>query len=325
MAYGYKVKAIINLVKTNKMKTQILSLAFILTLGLVSCQDFNTVEKVTSSDEVVLKSAEIAVNDVMIESIIEEANHEAEMFAEAEKLLRQFARFNGKKMMGGFGKHYLSENALEVSIDTAATGYPITITLDYGDGVELNNGRVIAGVIVIEVSGPKGIDGHTRTLTYNQCTIDTIGINGTCVHTFYGDNLTTRMVSTSSDLTFTLPDGTTIDRVGNHVRSWLEGLDTPLEREDDKIEVSGSIQLSSSTGDDWSRLIVEPLVRLGSCKHYVQGVVQITFNGNVSSEIDFGAGECDNLAILTVEGETIEIELGGNKPKARMDKMKGNN
>lgn len=308
------------------MKTQVLALIAILTLGLFSCQDFNVAEEnqsVALTEDVVLKSAEVAVNDIKVESVMEEINHEAEMFAESEKWLRQLARFNGKRMSQAWGKRYKDNDEITVTIDTSETRYPITITLDYGEATELNNGRVVSGTIAVNISAAKNTDGATKTITY-ACTVDTVTIAGTSTHTFTGDSETSKATTSASDLTFTLVDGTVIERLGNHTRTWVDGVATQ-EREDDIIEVTGSTNISASTGDTWSKTIVETLVRIGDCRHYVQGITQITYNEEVTSELDFGDGTCDNLAILTVDGEAVEIELNEGKAKTgdREDKTKG--
>ena len=60
-----------------------------------------------------------------------------------------------------------------ITIEKTDGGFPITITLDYGDGTELLNGRIISGTITIVVSAPPRTDGATRTVTritsYNVC------------------------------------------------------------------------------------------------------------------------------------------------------------
>lgn len=301
------------------MKTSILSFIVVLTIAFTSCQNFEGITQSDLTDDYVLKSAQIAVNDMATESVAEEAMYQAEFFAESEKLLRQIAHIKGpKNLLGGDNPRYLAGECPNVSIDSAETGYPIVITLDYGDGTELNNGRVISGIITIDISAPKGTDGATRTITYTNCVIDGIGVDGVTSQTFNGDNVTSRTISTSSDVTFVMTDGTVIDRVGSHVREWIQGIDTPMEHSDDMIEISGSVDVSSSTGDVWSRVIIEPIIKLGNCQYNVQGVVQISLNDE-TSVIDFGTGECDNMATLTVNGETIEIELGSGMPKAKVE------
>jgi hypothetical protein len=307
------------------MKTNTLSILILVALTLFSCEKVITPElSDADTNELVLKSAEIAENDILIESVSEEFIYEAEFFAESEGLLKQLARVKGGKnlMEGHQGNRYHNGSGPVVSIDTAETGYPVVITIDYGDGVEFRNGRVVTGLVTIELSAQRGTDGATRTITYSDCTIDSVGINGIVVETFTGDQLTSRTVNSISAVTFVMADGTIIEREGTHTRNWMAGLDTPEERDDDVIEITGSVTAQTSTGNTWARTIVEPLIRTGNCRHHVQGVVEFSQNGILLASLNFGDGTCDNLAIMTVDGETIEIELQDRKPKANVEKYR---
>jgi len=309
------------------MKTKILSVALILSTVFVSCQKSTDLGLVSSTEEQILKSTEITLSDLKVESISEESNYEADFYANAELNLRQMARDKGR-----FGKlidwrkglRYQMGQCPDVSIDTADAGYPITITLNYGESTTLENERVLSGSIIIVISGPKFTDGTTRTISYNNFVADSVGLEGTIVETFSGDNLSSRMFSVTSDLTFTLSDGTIIDRVAQRVHQWLAGIDTPLEYEDDEIQITGSANTNTSAGESYSKEIIEPLLRLGNCPYLVQGIINFSQNGELIGVLDFGDGGCDENATLTAGGETIDIVLKGKNPKAnRGSKNKG--
>jgi hypothetical protein len=309
-----------------KMKTRILSLCAILAFGTVACQ--KTDDVLTSFDEAMtLKSTEISLNDIQVESIADESQIEAEFFSNAEVILRGIANGGGKfknyYMLRG-GLRYQMGQCPDVAIDTAEAGYPITITLNYGESTILHNGRELKGEISIVITGPKSTDGTTRTISYTGFSIDSIAIEGTVAEQFSGNNADSRTITVSSDLTFTLPNGTVYDRVGQRVHNWLEGLDTEMEFDDDKIEITGNVTVTSSTGDTYVKTIVDPLIRLGSCRYFVQGVTQITLNSAVISEIDFGDGECDNEATLTVGDEVSTILLKERELKDKRSKEESN-
>jgi len=304
------------------MKTTIQAfLLMIITFAFFSCDKKGDV---TTADEsaTLLKSATIAVNDIAVQSVSQEANYESDFYVEYEHLLRDLAHVKGKKgnLLAGQGhNHYVEGQTPVVSIDTAAAGYPINITIEYGTGIATDHGRLIAGTVKIEISAKKNTDGSTRKISYINCTIDSIGINGTSTETFNGDNTTTSKESVVSNVTFTLADGTVIERTGNDVREWLKGLDTTADRTDDMIQTTGSINVKSSTGDLYSRVITEPLINLGDCHHAVQGIVTYSQNGAVIATLNYGDGTCDNLAQLTTNGTTVDIELQGKMPKAHLD------
>jgi len=310
------------------MKTTIKAILVISAFAFFSCNksDNSSVTDSTSDlSTLQLKSATIAVNEVAVESVAEEVNFESDFYGAYEHMLRQLAHFKGKKgnLLSGMGHfHYVAGQLPAVSIDTAAAGYPITITIDYGDSTLTNHDRVIRGKVTIEISGPKDTDGSTRTITYVNCEIDSIGISGTSVETFNGDGTTISKKTTASIVKFTLPDGTILDRTGTEVHEWLEGLSTPLVRDDDRIQVTGKIEVKSSTGDTYSREITVPLIRLGDCKNPVEGIVVLVKNGTEIASLDYGDGTCDNLANLTADGATVEIQLkceGQKMPKAKTE------
>jgi len=304
------------------MRFRILSLIAFLAIVFGSCQND---EKLSSTDnsvsDSILKSAEIATSDVTVEGVLEEVNYEADFFAESERLLRALAGNHGHgwNVLNGFHCGYYNDSDFPtVSVDTAETGYPIVITIEFGDSTVIHHGTVVSGTVAIELSAPRDTDGATRTITYTDCKVDSVGIDGTSVEVFNGD-LTSRKVSNSVDVTFVLADGTELQLTGSHVREWLSGLDTPLVHEDDSIQSTGSSEIVSSTGDSWSKEIIEPLIKTGACRSIVQGVVQYTMNDEVIATLDYGFGTCDNTATLTVDGEDIEIELHGSGAHADID------
>ena len=301
------------------MKTKILSLVALLSVALFSCQKSDLTLS-ASQEEALLKSTEVSLNDTWVESTSEKSCYEADYFSNSENLLRIIA--NGSGRLGKFinfdkGYHYLRGHGPDVTIDTASTGYPITITLEYGDSTVLSHGSVLSGTIEIVITGPKFTDGTTRTITYKDFSVDSIAIEGTIVEAFTRDTTTTISTSVNGDLTFTLPNGTVIERISQRVRNWVEGVNTPLDPEDDRIEITGNVTVNSSTGELYVKEIIEPLIRLGACEYYVQGIARITQDGEMISEIDYGDGTCDNTATVTAaDGTTTEITLheGGGKP-----------
>jgi hypothetical protein len=306
------------------MKTTIKALLVLVSVAFFSCQkNDGGVQPSTSLTDTQLKSATLAVNDVAVEGASDEANYETYFYGEYEHLLRGLAHLKGKKhdLLSGKGNlHYVEGQQPVVSIDTAEAGYPITISIDYGDGIETKRGKVIKGLVVVEITGPKNVDGSMRNITYTECMIDSIGIDGTSTETFNGDNTTTRKITIDSNVNFTLPDGTVINRDGSTVRDWMQGLETPTEREDDMIQVTGTIDVSSSTGDKYSRVITEPIIRLGDCNYPVQGIVSYSKNGTEIASLNYGDGTCDNIAELTTDGTTVEITLKDRgMPKAKTE------
>jgi len=74
------------------------------------------------------------------------------------------------------------------------------------------------------------------------------------------------------------------------------------------FSVTGNRNIEASTGFTQDAQVIEALRRETTCPYFVSGSIQITRN-NGEGVLDFGSGDCDNTAILTVNGEEIVIVL----------------
>jgi len=301
-------------IKFENMKTKILALLVFSAVAFFACQKSN--DSSTADDSAsLLKSATIATSDVAVQSASLESSLEADFYAGYERILRQLSHVKGKRgdLLRGQGAfHYIQGDLPTVSIDTAAAGYPITIVIDYGDGIETNHEKVIKGKVTIVINGAKNTDGSTCEITYSNCSVDTISVNGTSIEKFVGDNTTSRKITSSSNITFAITDGATFVRKGNETSEWLAGLATPKDRSDDKVVVTGAVTVDNTTDNiSYSRTITSGLVKLGDCRYIVSGTVEYKQAGNVIGTLDYGNGTCDNIATLAVGGTTTEVTLHG--------------
>ena len=84
--------------------------------------------------------------------------------------------------------------------------------------------------------------------------------------------------------------------------------------EADYINISSSKTGSKNT---YTKNILIPLERIDGCDYVVQGKIEYLKYGAVVATVDFGDGECDNIATKTVDGVGHEIKLNkkGKKPK----------
>ena len=76
---------------------------------------------------------------------------------------------------------------------------------------------------------------------------------------------------------------------------------------------------SSNTGSKktYTKNILIPLERIDGCDYVVKGKIEYVKDGAVVATVDFGDGECDNIATKTVDGVDHEIKLNkkGKRPK----------
>ena len=84
--------------------------------------------------------------------------------------------------------------------------------------------------------------------------------------------------------------------------------------EADYINISSSKTGSKNT---YTKNILIPLERIDGCDYVVKGKIEYIKDGAVVATVDFGDGECDNIATKKVDGVGHELKLNkkGKKPK----------
>lgn len=295
-----------------------------LALAFFSCDNNDDVENVLNEDQVVLKNSveTVVASEESAESVLIAADYETDLYSFAET---EFSEPTSVKT--GYGNHYAemfrmwnryrNDQIPNVNIAFGNDGrFPMTIVIDYGDSTVLNNDRVISGTITIVMTAPACTDGAVREITYDLM-IDSISIDGWKRFEFTGEQGISKKFTITSELTFGFPDGTELFRTEERTREWVAGLDTKFDMSDDKIEIRGSVTCVDSEGNEYSKIIDEenPLVRIGTCKIIVSGIVIFSQNQIEFARLDYGDGECDNIATYTYvdeNGETVtkEIEIG---------------
>lgn len=292
---------------------RIIGISFIvLAVTLFSCQ--NDKMDVANDEALLEKSAQITLSEVKLEAITTASEYEVEFYANAEQMLTHWWRM-GKRWEWSNKTHYMSRQCPIVTLEQGDDdGYPKLITLDYGDGTVLKNGKVLSGIIVVEISAPRNSEVYTRMVTYDNFSIDTVKIEGTSLISVNKGNETFR--NYTSDLTIELNETAVITRSSVRTWTWIEGMETTEDQTDDVIQIEGTVNASNSDGDTYKKEIVEPLVRERDCRFIVSGIVKVTLNDQLISTLDYGNGDCDAVAVMTgLNGETTEIDLTTFKRK----------
>ena len=185
------------------------------------------------------------------------------------------------------------------------------ITLDFGDGCEGPYGRIRKGIIEITYTGRYWEPGSVITTTLIDFYLDSAQVEGTRTVTNLAesleDTLVFSVVLTGGKVTW--PDGTFATREVNRTRTWYRGAN-PLA---DEVHIEGTANGQNRNGANYTCEILEPIVFKRDCRRFrkfypVSGVKQI-ITDNHEILINFGDGECNNTAILTVDGVSKEITL----------------
>ena len=84
--------------------------------------------------------------------------------------------------------------------------------------------------------------------------------------------------------------------------------------EADFINIRASNTSSKKT---YTKNILIPLERIDGCDYVVKGKIEYVKDGAVVATVDFGDGECDDIATKTVDGKKYTFNLRGKKKSSR--------
>lgn len=292
-------------------------LAFAVIAALSACDKNDNIIDNLLTDDVDLKSTteSVVTTEAALEDVAEAAEFEVELFSATDGVVESIAaeddlvslKAGGNEMQNRWRNRYKGGVCPNILIETEEGGWPRTITLDYGDGTELANGRIIAGIIEIFQTAPRTENGAVRTVTFIDFNIDGIGIAGTIVKTFLVDELKVEIVR---DLTFTLEDGTIIEHDAECTRTWVEGRNTPLDPADNVFAIEGFVNCEDSDGNIYRRTITKALMKRGNCRYIVAGEASLSKNGVAFATINYGDGTCDNVATMTTAQGRKQFRIG---------------
>lgn len=283
-------------------KTWIIAAGIVAALFITGCQqsgsDFEDLgDNVTIAEEEIadLKSAEATDGDICS------------------------ARFGGHLLQGGMmvgGSHLFFGNGFPscatVSVDSDV--FPKTVTIDYTDGCTGRMGLAKKGVVTIYMSDTITTEGAYYIVTMENMTMGNREISKTATYTNEGlkdDNQVISYVLLSTTTFEKDEEVYTIVRELEGEREWIDGFGTP-QMTDDKFMLNGSGTITVNDELKFAKSITEPLFIDRACRFPLSGIVEITRDEETMT-IDYGTGECDNIALVTKDGESEEIELNSGQ------------
>jgi hypothetical protein len=300
------------------MKKTILASALISLMAFTACQKDELSGDI--SDGSLASVAGLIEKDATLDDVMEATDYEIDYFTGSSLIVGDLSLAESGLKSGfqfRFGYRY-RENACPLisfeKSDTTESGFPIVITVDYGDSTVLMNGRVISGAIEIIISDPRGADGRKREVNFVDYVVDSVSIAGGSVIMYNGPtDEENGKFTVTREVTCTFADGSYVTRSAEKVREWVSGFDTKWNPSDDIIHISGHSSSDDSEGNSYSKVIAGELgylVKTGECREITAGVVEITKNGELVAVIDYGDGECDGVGTVTKGDEVKEITFG---------------
>ncbi len=180
--------------------------------------------------------------------------------------------------------------------------FPKTVTIDFGTGCRGRDGKYRKGKIVSIYSNRMVVPTAKVSTTFIGYHVDSFNIEGTHI---------TENTSTLNMQGWKVKviDGKITNTNSNRWRKWnsvkdvlqITGNGTPNFPLDDSYKIDGAATGSNSGGHTWASLITESLIKKFACPWIVQGKVRLTRDGRTAL-LDYGNGNCDNQAIIYING-----------------------
>jgi len=210
-----------------------------------------------------------------------------------------------------------SSSCRVVTFSPSRNVYPHLKTVDFGSGCIGPDGITRSGKKLVTVyanwkTATAGI--LISETTFSGFWVDSVNVSGNVK--IYVDSaampgpLALKVVT---DKTFTDTKGNTSTFIATNY--WVQTAgDTTTTREDNIYQISGSAEgtevLDGSLAISWTSMTdpAHPIIKMGNCYWRSAGAqeVQLTLEGNqmFNEYLDYGNGECDDQATLTIDGGT---------------------
>lgn len=196
-----------------------------------------------------------------------------------------------------------------ITLDT--TVMPHEMIIDFGEENCLcGDGKWRRGQIIVTFTGPYHQTGTVITHGFNDYYVNDNHVEGSKVMTNLGpnaDGYPEYETVVDGTVTLNINQGI-ISWQANRLRTWIEGYDTNVWF-DNVFLITGSGSHSHSNGGGFTRTILEPLRKESTCHHLVSGIVETVPQNRPTRILDYGGGNCDNIATLTIGDNTFIIRL----------------
>lgn len=205
----------------------------------------------------------------------------------------------------------------------APTPFPIKVILDFGvNGCVGRDGHLRRGKVITYYTNRLLIPGAIATTIFDGFYLDSTKVEGTHKITNTSPAIittppTSRQFTVDvTDGKLTKPNGNYIEWTSHKIITQIEGLGTNVPL-DDIFKVEGTAHGKVKRGALivlWESAITEPLIKRFNCRWIVKGRIRtVRVNTPINSPwiavLDFGAGNCDNQAVITINGIPHQITL----------------
>ncbi len=191
-----------------------------------------------------------------------------------------------------------------------STGTQHILTIDFGSqNCQGHDFRMRRGILVVRFEKRPFDPGSVYTITSNGYAVNDWEINGTKTVTYQGLNSNDQPYSDlTAELTITRPDGKVITWNSTRQRNWVEGFGD-FNAANNVLSITGTASGTTASGVAFTTTITKGLRIESSCSNIVSGTLEISGPTFSTRTIDYGNGDCDRQATLSINGNTSTFLL----------------
>ncbi|MFA6924788.1 MAG: hypothetical protein WC223_11115 [Bacteroidales bacterium] len=208
-------------------------------------------------------------------------------------------------------EYSILNTCVTVTTDTSNSPHVLTIIFD-SLGCLCQDGHSRRGKIIVSYLGHYNDSGSTHTITFDNYFVDSNQVLGTKTVINNGHN-------SNQHLTFSVHDdgqillknnAGTITWTADKTREFIEG-DSTATRFDDVYFITGTASGTRGTERKYTATTITPLRVELSCHfhHPVSGQISIKPDGKDERILDYGVGDCDDVATVKIGKKTHTIKL----------------
>jgi hypothetical protein len=185
-----------------------------------------------------------------------------------------------------------------------------SVIVDFKNGCVDELGRLRKGIIKAVYNGRWKDTGSTVTVTFRGFEIDLLQYEGQVIFTHESSFKYSRKIQGGK---LTHPDWTTLYE-GYQAIEQIGGLASSANvkdtvHSDDVFRITGRCNGTNRKGLKYVSEITTPLIKYENCKWIGTGIYQLTPDSLEPRIINFGDGNCDNKATVTIKGKVYDFEL----------------
>ncbi len=252
------------------------------------------------------KTLQATIDEVILS---QQETQSEEVLADVDLIVDEAVTQNATLLKSGTigSSSYLTSCAI-VTLNTKVT--PQVLTIDFGTSCTGKDGKVRSGKIIV-TSVAFNTFPSVRNKTFDNYFVDGKKIEGSVIKTIQKDNVNNiRTASIQEDITISLPNNEGMaHRTANLTRQYM--LNNLGIHDDNQVNTWGTVEFTRVSGVKVTKTVAgeNPLVYSAACHHIVSGFVTISTSTGHNWTIDFGNGDCDNKAILTIGNKSKEITI----------------